>query len=323
MQPVAQRDLARSLARPAPGSPRRSPPSPHRSSGAVAASPSGLRRDGNCAHQLANYLAHEPRCRDQRDSINPSPSSGARWGSGSAYGPTRGSYGDKRGGSRAAPSADTPGRRRPNYGSLPRRGGEVRGRVLRSPQRSARWRGKNLRSGHLDLEFRRFPRDERNYVRAESSSDVTTMGNRRVSTARIMAWRELWRGANYGGGANYGVARIMAWRELLRGRYNRRLAEALGVPCSTAKSWLSGRRRMPVTHLCALAHVLRHDIDVINSALSHLEIEIARREREPRVRGFFEVDGIRPVSGRTEADRTGSGYAGTGGLVPTGGGSGP
>jgi hypothetical protein len=53
---------------------------------------------------------------------------------------------------------------------------------------------------------------------------------------------------------------------------------------------------MPVIHLRALAHVLRHDIDIANSALLHLEMEIARREREPRVLGFFEVDESRPVS---------------------------
>src|SRR5271169_3517943 len=51
---------SRSPAHPAPGSPRRSPPSPHRSSVAGAVSPSGLPRGENCAHQLANYLAHHP-----------------------------------------------------------------------------------------------------------------------------------------------------------------------------------------------------------------------------------------------------------------------
>src|SRR3954466_5321523 len=52
--------LSRSPAHPAPGSQRRSPPSPHLSSVAGAVSQSGLPRDGNCAHQLANYLAHDP-----------------------------------------------------------------------------------------------------------------------------------------------------------------------------------------------------------------------------------------------------------------------
>src|SRR5207253_1075298 len=50
---------------PVPGSPRQSPPSPHRSSGAAAAFPSEPPPDENCAHQLANYLAHHSPCFDQ------------------------------------------------------------------------------------------------------------------------------------------------------------------------------------------------------------------------------------------------------------------
>src|SRR5205814_5439984 len=50
---------------PVPGSPRQSPPSPHRSSVAAAAFPSEPPPDENCAHQLANYLAHHSPCFDQ------------------------------------------------------------------------------------------------------------------------------------------------------------------------------------------------------------------------------------------------------------------
>ena len=79
-------------------------------------------------------------------------------------------------------------------------------------------------------------------------------------------------------------------RELWPGRYNRTLAEALGVPPATTKAWVSGKRRMPVDRMRAMAGVLRHDIAVANTTLAYLEIEIARREREPpRRRGFFVV----------------------------------
>jgi hypothetical protein len=70
-------------------------------------------------------------------------------------------------------------------------------------------------------------------------------------------------------------------RELWPGRYNRTLAEALGVPRATTRSWLSGKRRMPIARMREMADVLRHDIAVANSALAYLQVEIARREREP------------------------------------------
>jgi hypothetical protein len=59
-------DAARSARRscssplPAPGLPRQSLPSPPCSTAAVAVSQSKPPRDGNCAPQLANYLANEP-----------------------------------------------------------------------------------------------------------------------------------------------------------------------------------------------------------------------------------------------------------------------
>jgi hypothetical protein len=48
-------------------------------------SPSGLPRDGNCAHQLANYLARDPPASIRRGRFTPSPPPGARWRSSSAY----------------------------------------------------------------------------------------------------------------------------------------------------------------------------------------------------------------------------------------------
>jgi hypothetical protein len=75
-------------------------------------------------------------------------------------------------------------------------------------------------------------------------------------------------------------------RELWPGRYNRTLAEAIGVPRATVKAWLAGRRRMPISRMRAMAGVLRHDIAVANTTLNYLEVEIASREREaPRQRG--------------------------------------
>src|SRR4051794_20184153 len=59
-------DVAHGAARPcsppppARSSPRQSPPSPPRSSAAVAALRSKPQPAGNCAHQLANYLANQP-----------------------------------------------------------------------------------------------------------------------------------------------------------------------------------------------------------------------------------------------------------------------
>ena len=77
-------------------------------------------------------------------------------------------------------------------------------------------------------------------------------------------------------------------RELWRGRHNRTLAEALGVPRATAKSWLSGKRRMLIAQMCEMADALRHEIAIANSALSFLEVEIQPWERDPpRRRGFF------------------------------------
>ena len=66
------------------GSPRQSRPSPPRSNVAVAVSQSALPRDGNCAHQLANYLAHHPPTSIKQGRITPSRP-GARCRSGSAY----------------------------------------------------------------------------------------------------------------------------------------------------------------------------------------------------------------------------------------------
>src|SRR5215472_14481476 len=48
---------------PAPGSRRQSPPSAGCSSVVAAAFPSEPPPDENCAHQLANYLAHDPPAR--------------------------------------------------------------------------------------------------------------------------------------------------------------------------------------------------------------------------------------------------------------------
>ena len=59
---------------PVPGSPRQSPPSPHRSSAAAVASRSEPPPGGNCAHQLANYLAHDPPALVNEGSFTPSPS---------------------------------------------------------------------------------------------------------------------------------------------------------------------------------------------------------------------------------------------------------
>src|SRR5215831_512042 len=71
---------------PVPGSRRQSPPSADCSSAVAAAFPSEPPPDENCAHQLANYLAHDPPCSINRCSrMTPSPSSAASWGSGSAY----------------------------------------------------------------------------------------------------------------------------------------------------------------------------------------------------------------------------------------------
>jgi hypothetical protein len=79
-------------------------------------------------------------------------------------------------------------------------------------------------------------------------------------------------------------------RELWQGRHNSTLAERLDVPRATAKSWLAGKRRMPIVQMHAMAEALRHDIGIANSALSFLEVEIQRRERDPpRRRGFFVV----------------------------------
>src|SRR3954451_13284460 len=62
-----------SLPPPAPNSPRQSPLSPPRSCVAAAALPSEPQPAGNCAPQLASYLANQPPCLDCTRQDHPFP----------------------------------------------------------------------------------------------------------------------------------------------------------------------------------------------------------------------------------------------------------
>jgi hypothetical protein len=79
-------------------------------------------------------------------------------------------------------------------------------------------------------------------------------------------------------------------RHLWPGRPNAGLANALGVPVTTAKSWITGARRMPAARMQELHDFLRHDAAIILSLRSDLEFQIAQEVRrfKPR-RGFFVV----------------------------------
>jgi hypothetical protein len=53
------------------------------------------------------------------------------------------------------------------------------------------------------------------------------------------------------------------------------------VTLATQKSWLSGKRRIPIDRMRAMADAVRHDLAVGRAALLWLEVEIGRRERKP------------------------------------------
>src|SRR5215472_120317 len=65
---------------------------------------------------------------------------------------------------------------------------------------------------------------------------------------------------------------------------------ALGVPVPTAKSWISGARRMPTNRMRELLDFLQHQTGTVSSLRSNLEFDIRQEDRrfKPR-RGFFVV----------------------------------
>jgi len=79
-------------------------------------------------------------------------------------------------------------------------------------------------------------------------------------------------------------------RHLWPGRRNVGLAAALGVPVTTAKSWITYARRVPARRMQELHDSLRRDAAIILSLQSDLEFQITQEDRrfKPR-RGFFVV----------------------------------
>ena len=79
-------------------------------------------------------------------------------------------------------------------------------------------------------------------------------------------------------------------RHLWPGRHNAGLAKALGVPVPTAKSWISGARRMPASRMQELHDFLGRDAAIVLSLQSNLEYYIAQEfmRFKPR-RGFYVV----------------------------------
>jgi hypothetical protein len=78
-------------------------------------------------------------------------------------------------------------------------------------------------------------------------------------------------------------------RHLWPGRHNAGLANALGVPVPTAKSWISGARRMPAQRMRELFRFLQRRAGIVSS-LADLEFQIRQEDQrfKPR-RGFFVV----------------------------------
>lgn len=95
----------------------------------------------------------------------------------------------------------------------------------------------------------------------------------------------------------HGDAIRSAAQALYRGMPNKLLAEALGCPRGTARSWLSGHRRAPVHVLEALAAWLRAHASLSQALAVELEGKARARKTEQKVRrGFLEVK-VRDASG--------------------------
>ena len=82
----------------------------------------------------------------------------------------------------------------------------------------------------------------------------------------------------------------MIARHLRPGRHNAGLADALDVPVPTAKSWISGARRMPAARMQELHDFLRRYAAIVVSLQSDLEFHVAQEfmRFKPR-RGFYVV----------------------------------
>ena len=100
-----------------------------------------------------------------------------------------------------------------------------------------------------------------------------------------------------------------AARTLWPERHAAGLAALAGCPKSTARAWLSGRNRPPISVLRAVIHALHLRAEVCLSIKPFMESEVTAREREPRrLAGWAEIKewdgpGTIPRDGRWRGGR--------------------
>ena len=83
-----------------------------------------------------------------------------------------------------------------------------------------------------------------------------------------------------------------AGAHLSEGRHAAVLAQILGCPVTTARSWTNGKRRLPPGHARVLAEALRTHAAQSRGLADELERYAVQREQEKRYqrrRGFFEM----------------------------------
>jgi hypothetical protein len=86
---------------------------------------------------------------------------------------------------------------------------------------------------------------------------------------------------------------------------NAALARVAGCPKSTARAWISGRRRPPIDLYGRLEETLRERIRAefaIVAEMKHVVWLRQRDEPQPPLRGFFCID---PLTGRDKRNRLG------------------
>jgi len=85
---------------------------------------------------------------------------------------------------------------------------------------------------------------------------------------------------------------------------NAALARVAGCPKSTARAWISGRRRPPINLYGRLEEELRERIRTHFAIVAEMKHVVWLRQREPPppLRGFFAID---PLTGRDGRNRLG------------------
>jgi hypothetical protein len=85
---------------------------------------------------------------------------------------------------------------------------------------------------------------------------------------------------------------------------NAALARVAGCPKATARAWISGRRRPPISLFGRLEEEFRQRITTQLATIAEMKHVVWLRGREPQppLRGFFAID---PLTGRDKRNRLG------------------